>query len=47
MTLTIQHDIISSDHTRHTARLLPGHEHAWRVSWLPGASWTATPPSPP
>jgi hypothetical protein len=28
MTLTIQDDSISSDHT--------GHEHAWHVSWLPG-----------
>ena len=36
MTLTIQDDTISSDHTRHTARLIPGHEHAWQVSWLPG-----------
>ena len=36
MTLTIQDDSISSDHTRHTARLLSGHEHAWQVSWLPG-----------
>jgi hypothetical protein len=35
MTLTIQHDIISSDHTRHTARLVPGHAQAWQVSWLP------------
>jgi hypothetical protein len=36
MTLTIQDDSISSDHTRHTARLAPGHEHVWHVSWLPG-----------
>jgi hypothetical protein len=36
MTLTIQDDNISSDHTSHTARLAPGHEHAWHVSWLPG-----------
>jgi hypothetical protein len=36
MTLTIQDDNISSDTTRHTARLAPGHEHAWQVSWLPG-----------
>jgi hypothetical protein len=35
MTLTIQHDIISSDHTRHTARLVPGHAQAWQVFWLP------------
>ena len=36
MTLTIQDDNISSDRTRHTACLTPGHDHAWRVSWLPG-----------
>lgn len=36
MTLTIHDAGISSDHTRHTARLAPGHEHAWIVSWLPG-----------
>ena len=36
MTLTIRDDSISSDHTRHTARLAPGSEHAWQVSWLPG-----------
>jgi len=36
MTLTIQDKRVSSDNTRHTARLAPGHEHAWRVSWLPG-----------
>jgi hypothetical protein len=36
MTLTIQDDSISSDHTMHTARLAPGHEPAWHVSWLPG-----------
>lgn len=36
MTLTIQDDNISSDRTRHTACLTPGHDHVWRVSWLPG-----------
>jgi len=36
MTLTIQDDSISSDHTRHTARLVSSHQHAWQVSWLPG-----------
>jgi hypothetical protein len=36
MTLTILDDSISSDHTMHTARLAPGHEHAWHASWLPG-----------
>ena len=36
MTLTIQDESISSDTTRHTAHLVPGHKHTWRVSWLPG-----------
>jgi hypothetical protein len=35
MTLTIQDDSISSDHTGHIAGLAPGHA-AWHVSWLPG-----------
>jgi hypothetical protein len=36
MTLTINDDHISGEHTPHTARRPPGHEHAWEVSWLPG-----------
>jgi hypothetical protein len=36
MTLQLHDDSISSDHTAHTARLAPGGEHAWEVSWLPG-----------
>jgi hypothetical protein len=36
MALTINDDHISGDHTRHTARPVPGHPHAWEVSWLPG-----------
>jgi hypothetical protein len=36
MTLRIQRDAITGDHTRHTARLVPGAVHAWEVSWLPG-----------
>jgi len=36
MTLTIQDDSISSDHTTHTARLAPRHERSRHVSWLPG-----------
>lgn len=36
MTLTILDASISSDRTGHTARLAPGREHAWHVSWLPG-----------
>jgi hypothetical protein len=36
MSLTIHDASIRSDRTMHTARLVPGHEHAWEVSWLPG-----------
>ncbi len=36
MSLSIQDESISSDNTRHTARLAPGRERAWQVSWLPG-----------
>jgi hypothetical protein len=36
MTLTINDDSISGDHTRHTARPAPGRRHAWEISWLPG-----------
>ena len=36
MTLIFQDDRISSDRTGHTARLAPGGERAWHVSWLPG-----------
>ena len=36
MPLTITSDAISGEHTRHTARPVPGHPHAWEVSWLPG-----------
>jgi len=36
MTLTITDHAITSDHTPHTARPAPGHQHAWQVSWLPG-----------
>jgi hypothetical protein len=34
--LTIGDDNMRSDRTGHTARLVPGHRHAWVVSWLPG-----------
>jgi hypothetical protein len=27
---------MSSDRSRHTARLAPGKQYAWEVSWLPG-----------
>ena len=36
MGLTIGDDAISSDHSTHTARLAPGHQQLWEVSWLPG-----------
>jgi hypothetical protein len=36
MPLTITSDLIVGDHTAHTARQVPGHPHAWHVTWLPG-----------
>lgn len=36
MALTILDGSISSDCTEHAARLAPGEQHAWEVSWLPG-----------
>jgi hypothetical protein len=36
MTLTITEHLMTGDHTAHTARPAPGHQHAWHVSWLPG-----------
>jgi len=36
MTLTITGITMTSDQTAHTARLAPGSEHPWEVSWLPG-----------
>jgi hypothetical protein len=36
MTLRITDDTITSDHTAHCARLLPGDQYAWEVSWLSG-----------
>ena len=36
MTLTINDTTMTSDHTAHTARLAPGSQHLWEVSWLPG-----------
>lgn len=36
MALTINDDIMSSDRTGHTAILVPGAQHTWVVSWLPG-----------
>ena len=36
MTLTIYDTTMTSDQTAHTARLAPGSEHLWEMSWLPG-----------
>ena len=36
MTLTINDTTMTSDQTLHTARLAPGCQHIWQVSWLPG-----------
>jgi hypothetical protein len=36
MALTILDDIISSDRTAHSARVLPGASRGWEVSWLAG-----------
>jgi hypothetical protein len=36
MNLTINDTTMTSDQTAHTARLAPGSEHLWEVSWLPG-----------
>jgi hypothetical protein len=36
MTLTINDTTMTSDHTFRTARLAPGRQHEWQVSWLPG-----------
>ena len=36
MALTIDDNLIGGERTRHTARRVPGHPHAWDVSWLPG-----------
>jgi hypothetical protein len=36
MTLTINDTAMTSDETPHTARQVPGLQHQWEVSWLPG-----------
>jgi hypothetical protein len=36
MNLTITDTTMTSEETAHTARLVPGSEHLWEVSWLPG-----------
>ena len=34
--LRTHRDAMTSDHTRHTARPVPGAIHTWEVTWLPG-----------
>jgi hypothetical protein len=36
MTLILNDTTMTSDQTAHTARLAPGSQHLWEVSWLPG-----------
>jgi hypothetical protein len=36
MPLTILNDLISSDRSAHSARLLTDETNGWEVSWLPG-----------
>jgi hypothetical protein len=36
MTLTIYDTTMTSDQTAHAARLAPGSQHLWELSWLPG-----------
>jgi hypothetical protein len=36
MTLTINDTTMTTDQNPHTARLAPGRQHEWEVSWLPG-----------
>jgi hypothetical protein len=40
MALTINDRTMTSDDTDHTARLAPGEQHQWEVSWLPGRRLT-------
>lgn len=40
MPVTIHDRIMTSDRTPHAARLAPGTQHHWEVSWLPGRRLT-------
>jgi hypothetical protein len=40
MALTINDRTMTCDRTHHTARLAPGEQHQWEVSWLPGRRLT-------
>jgi hypothetical protein len=42
MTLTNTDTTMTSDQTAHTARLAPGSQHLWEVSWLPGKALDRT-----
>ena len=42
MTLTITGTTMTGDQTAHTARLVPGRQHEWEVSWLPGKTLDGT-----
>ena len=42
MTLTLTDTTMTSDQTAHTARLAPGGQHLWEVSWLPGRTLDRT-----
>jgi hypothetical protein len=36
MTITINDTTMTTDQNPHTARLAPGSDHQWEVTWLPG-----------
>jgi hypothetical protein len=40
MPVTIHDRTMTSDRTAHAARLAPGTQHHWEVSWLPGRRLT-------
>jgi hypothetical protein len=40
MALTINDRTMTCDRTHHTARLAPGEQNQWEVSWLPGRRLT-------
>jgi hypothetical protein len=42
MTLTSTDTTMTSDQSAHTARLAPGSQHLWEVSWLPGQALDRT-----
>jgi hypothetical protein len=42
MTLASTDTTMTSDQTAHIARLAPGSQHLWEVSWLPGQALNRT-----